>query len=98
MVLRDQGTKERINRGLKSEPMGSVLPRRNRQPIEEHDPSRTWRADTITLYVAGPNFGLPDSSPFVTKAEVKRCQIFARTCHTKRGASHPQSPRNLHLI
>ena len=59
MVLRDQGTKERINRGLKSAPMGSVLPRRNQQPIEEHDPSRTWRADTITLYVAGPNFGLP---------------------------------------
>lgn len=50
--------------------MGSVLPRRNQQPIEEHNPSRTWRADTITLYVAGPNFGLPDSSPFVTKAEV----------------------------
>jgi glutathione S-transferase len=24
----------------------------------------------ITLYVAGPNFGLPDSSPFVSKAEV----------------------------
>lgn len=24
----------------------------------------------ITLYVAGPNFGLPDPSPFVTKAEV----------------------------
>jgi hypothetical protein len=24
----------------------------------------------ITLYIAGPNFGLPDPSPLVTKAEV----------------------------
>src|SRR5262249_51188560 len=39
-------------------------------PLHRNSLGNHSRGIMITLYVAGPNFGLPDPSPFVSKAEV----------------------------
>ena len=52
----------------------------------------------ITLYVFGPNFGLPETSPYVTKTEVqlkmaglRLPQTDAAACRSRPRASCPSS-------
>ena len=50
----------------------------------------------ITLYGSGPNFGLPDASPFVTKAET--LLRMSKLPFEKALMSFPKAPRKIPYI